>query len=302
LGNRKDAGGAYNLGYSGVLDDLRLTNGALSAAAVADLYRSYVPAGLVPSGSNGGIQLLLPPDAFDSAAVLYISADPVAHPLRIPYSLLAQALARTPTGQMLVPTSQAYPSLVEIVPTLDGVNYYNGPLGSSAVLSMAYADVNGDRVVDGTSPPIPVSRLQLYALESNVLTWTPLPTTIDLVSKRVSAPVPHFSLFALFGATAFGPTVASARVYPVPWIPRDEGRFGGDRLTFADLPRSGGIRILTLSGERVIDLDVTSADAGVKQWDGRNESGKAAASGVYFARINSSEDGSSRILRFAIER
>ncbi len=157
-------------------------------------------------------------------------------------------------------------------------------------------------MVDGTSPPIPVSRLQLYALESNVLTWTPLPTTIDLVSKRVSAPVPHFSLFALFGATAFGPTVASARVYPVPWIPRDEGRFGGDRLTFADLPRSGGIRILTLSGERVIDLDVTSADAGVKQWDGRNESGKAAASGVYFARINSSEDGSSRILRFAIER
>jgi hypothetical protein len=300
LGNRKDSGGAYNLGYSGLLDDLRLRNGALCAAEVAELYRSYIPNALVPSGVNSGIQLLLPPNAFESAANVYMSADPINHPLRITYSLLSQALARVPTGQLLIPPSQTFPTMVEIVPTLDGVNYYNGPLGSSAVLSMAYADVDGDRVVDGTRPPIPASRLQLYALESGVLTWTPLPTTIDLVSKRVSAPVPHFSVFALFGAAAFGQTISAARVYPVPWIPGGEDRFGGPALIFADLPRQGSIRILTLSGERVVDLPFTSADAGLKRWDGRNEAGRAAASGVYFARVESPEG--SRILRFAIER
>ncbi|MBI5241424.1 MAG: fibronectin type III domain-containing protein [Elusimicrobia bacterium] len=303
LGNRKDNSipAAYNLGYSGALDDLRLVNGALDAAAAADLYRSYTPNALVPSGSNSGIQLLLPPNAFESAATLFMSADPVSHPLRISYSLLSQALARVPTGQLLIPPSPTFPTMVEIVPTLDGVNYYNGPLGSSAVLSMAYADTDGDMVIDGTSPPIPASRLQLYALESGVLTWTPLPTAIDLVSRRVSAPVPHFSVFALFGAAAFGADIASARVYPVPWLPGDEGRFGGPWLIFADLPQSGSIRILTLSGERVAELDFTGADAGVKRWDGRNEAGKSAASGVYFARVDSTE-GSRRILRFAIER
>jgi hypothetical protein len=192
--------------------------------------------------------------------------------------------------------------MVEIVPSLDGVGYYNGPLGSSAVLSMPYADDNGDAVVDGTNPPIPTSKLQLYALDSTVLTWTPLPTTTDLSSKRVSAPVPHFSIFALFGATGFGRSVLDARVYPVPWIPGGLDRFGGDRLAFDNLPRSGNIRILTLSGEKVIDLAFTSADAGRKLWDGRNTAGKAVASGIYFARIDSSADGSTRIARFAIER
>jgi hypothetical protein len=300
MGNRKDSGGAYNLGYSGLLDDLRLLNGALCAAEVAELYRSYIPSALVPSGANNGIQLFLPPNAFDSAASIYMSADPVNHPLRITHSLLSQALARAPTGQLLIPPSQTFPTMVEIVPTLDGVNYYNGPLGSSAVLSMAYADANGDAVIDGTNPPIPASRLQLYALDSGVLTWTPLPTTIDLVSKRVSAPVPHFSVFALFGQAAFGRTIASARVYPVPWIPSDEGGFGGAWLTFDDLPRSGTVRILTLSGEKVIELPITSADAGRLRWNGRNEAGRPAASGVYFARVDS-PDGA-RILRFAIER
>jgi|GEM_PF-1543897 len=301
MGNRKDASGGYNLGFSGVIDDLRLVNAALSAAGAADLYRSYIPTQLTPSGANSAVHLLLPPNAFTSAASIYISDDPIGHPLRVPYSLLAQALARVPTGQMLMPPSPTYPTLVEIVPTLDGVNYFNGPLGSSAVLSLPYADANGDGIIDGSNPPVPASKLQLYTLDASVLAWNLLPTTVDIVAKRVSAPVSHFSIFALFGATSYGQTMSDARVYPVPWKWNSSDKFGGPCLYFDGLPTSGSIRILTLSGEKVIDLNVSSTDTGKKCWDGRNTAGKAVASGVYFAQIKSTLGGD-RVLKFAIEK
>ncbi|MDD5627855.1 MAG: fibronectin type III domain-containing protein [Elusimicrobia bacterium] len=302
VGNRKDGSGSYGLGFSGVIDDVRLLNSALSAAQVAELYRSYFPSRLTPPGINSAIRLLLPPNAFPSAASIYVSDDPVSHPLRVPYNFLAQALSRPPSGQTLMPNTPTYPSLLEIVPTLDGVNYYDGALGSSASLSLPYADANGDGIIDGSSPPAPVAQLQLHTLNTSVLGWEALPTTVDTADKRVSAPVSHFSVFALFGATSYGQTLPDIRVYPVPWKPHSTDRFGGSWLTFDRLPTRGSIRILTLAGEKVCDLDFSSTDAGTKQWDGRNAAGKMAASGVYFAQILSSTDGSSRILRFAIEK
>ncbi|MCX5794168.1 MAG: fibronectin type III domain-containing protein [Elusimicrobia bacterium] len=319
VGNRKDGTGNYNLGFSGVIDDIRLLNTALSAAQAADLYHSYFPTQLTPPGVNSAIQLLLPPNAFPSAASIYVSSDPISHPLRISSSLLAQALSRPPTGQMLMPPSQAYPTLLEIVPTLDGVNYFNGALGSSASLSLPYADANGDGIVDGSNPSVPAARLQLYTLNTSILAWEALPTSVNTVDRRVSALVSHFSIFGLFGATSYGQTASAVRVYPVPWKIGTDGLFGtpttgpckGVGLAFGCeqlnpnagcLPTSGSIRILTLSGEKVIDLPFSSTDAGTKCWDGRNTAGKRVASGVYFAQVKSSQDGSSRILRFAIEK
>jgi kumamolisin len=255
--------------------------------------------------THGAVQLLLPPGTFPSAATVYISDDPLDNPLRINSSLLAQALSQAPTGKLLLPPSQAYPTLLEIVPTLDGANYYSGPLGSSATLSFPYAEVNG--IVAGSNPPVAPATLQIFTLDASVLAWDALPTTLDSVNKIVfSTGVSHFSVFALFGASAFSASASPARVYPDPWKIGTGGRFdtpaGGIGLTFANLPTQGYIRILTLSGEKVIDLNISGADGGSKQWDGRNAAGRAAASGVYFAQINSSVDGSSRILKFAIER
>ena len=113
--------------------------------------------------------------------------------------------------------------------------------------------------------------------------------------------MPHFSIFGLFGATSFGPAISSARVYPVPWRWNSADKFGGPCLYFDALPTSGSIGILTLSGERVVDLPVSGADAGRVCWDGRNQAGKAVASGVYFAHVKSSAGGE-QILRFAIEK
>ncbi len=304
LGNRKDASANYNLGFSGIIDDIRMVNGALNAAGAASLYRSYFPTQLAPPGVNSSVRLLLPPNAFPSAASIYMSDDPVNHPLRVPYSLLSQALLRMPTGQMLMPPSPTYPTLVEIVPTLDGVNYFNGPLGSSATLSLPYADADGDGILDGSNPPVPVTKLQLYTLDASVLAWNALPTTVDTAAKRVSAPVSHFSIFALFGAASFGQSAADVRIYPIPWKwGSSDPRFGAPKLTFDHLPTSGSIRILTLSGEKVIDLPISSTDVppGTKTWDGRNAAGKAVASGVYFAQIRPALGGD-RIVKFAIEK
>jgi hypothetical protein len=302
VGSRKDLSGVYDLGSAGVIDDIRLVNGALNASGAASFYSSYFPSQLTPPGANQGIQLTLPPNAFPSAASIYISSDPIGAPLRITPGLLAQALSRVPTGQMLLTPSQNSPTLVEIVPTLDGVNYYSGPLGSSAVLSLPYADANGDGIIDGSNPPVPVSKLQLYTLDSSVLAWDPLPTSVDTVDKRVSAIVPHFSVFGLFGATSYGQTISAVRVYPVPWKWNSSSSFGGACLYFSGLSTAGSIRILTFSGEKVIELDYSSTDAGTKCWNGLNAAGKAVASGVYFAQVKSTVDGSSRILKFAIEK
>ena len=297
IGNKNDGTDNYTLGFSGAIDDVRIYNTALSAAQVTALYNSYIPAVLTPPGINSKISLLLPPDAFRSAASIYMSDDPVNHPIRVSITQLAQALSRTPTGQMLVPGS-----LLEIVPTLDGVSYFSGPLGSSAILSVPYPDANGDGVVDGTNPPLPVSKLQLYTLDSTVMAWNALPSTVDTVNKQVWAQISHFSVFALLGATSYGKDISEVRVYPVPWKLNSSDKFGGRWLYFDGLPQSGFIRIMTLSGEKVVEVPFSNMDAGALKWDGRNAAGKPVASGVYFAQVKSAVNGSSRILKFAIEK
>ena len=91
-------------------------------------------------------------------------------------------------------------------------------------------------------------------------------------------------------------------VYPVPWKPGSGGRFDGPGVTFAHLPSSGRIRILTLSGRRVKDFTFNGAGAGTAVWDGSNDDGRRTASGVYFAKITSDADSSTILLKFAVER
>jgi hypothetical protein len=88
----------------------------------------------------------------------------------------------------------------------------------------------------------------------------------------------------------------------VPWKPGTGGRFDAAGVTFANLPVSGTIRILTLAGKRVRELSFDGSSAGFAVWDGLNDEGRRAASGVYFAQIKSGVDGAMFLLKFAIER
>ena len=187
----------------------------------------------------------------------------------------------------------------------DETNFYATPfvgnLGSSATLSLPYADTGGLGLVDGTNPPIPASSLTVYTLDAAVTRWVLLPTIVDGINRRVSALTPHFSVFALFGTSGVGSTLAQVRLYPNPWKVGAGGRFDAPALTFDNLPVQGFIRIFNLSGQRLIELPFSAINSGKLVWNGNNAYGRPAASGVYFADVQ--PDGQGRIvIKFAIER
>jgi hypothetical protein len=294
LGNRQNASAAYTLPFFGRVDAVRVVNRALSASEVMTDYSG----GFVSSvtSPNSGVQLALPPNAFGAPAQIYISADPVNHPIRVSPVALAAGIAAPPAGLTQVPFS-----LVEVVPVVNGVAY-TSTLGSSATLSIPYNDSDGNNLIDGTNPPLAASRMRMYTLNTTINNWELLPTTIDKNHRMAGGVTPHFSVFALFAPVSVGAGLAGVKAYPVPWKPGSGGRFDGPGVSFANLPPSGHIRILTLAGHKVHEFSYSGANAGVATWDGNNDDGLRTASGVYFAKITSDTDASTIVVKFAVER
>lgn len=296
IGNRQDGSGNYTLPFFGRIDAVRVFHRALTAAEVLAEYTGGFVSSVTAPAPNAGVTVALPPNAFSAPAQIYISGDPVGHPIRVPLTALNAGLAQPPAGLTLVPSS-----LIEVVPVVGGAAF-TGTLGSSATLTVPFLDANGDNIVDGTNPPLAVSSMQMYTLNTTVNRWELLPTSVDKTNRRASGLTPHFSVFALFAPTTIGSSLSAVTVYPVPWKPGSGGRFDGPGVSFAHLPSSGHIRILTLAGRRVRDFTYSGADAGTATWNGLNDDGRRTASGVYFAKITSDADRSAVLLKFAIER
>lgn len=70
---------------------------------------------------------------------------------------------------------------------------------------------------------------------------------------------------------------------------------GYDTMTFSNLPEGTQIKIYTLHGELVRELDATQA-----LWNGRNSNGESVSSGVYFVRIHG--PGAEKTLKVAVQR
>jgi hypothetical protein len=297
IGNRQSATGAspYNRGFIGRIDGVRVFRKTFTPAQALAEYRGNFVSTVTPASPNDRVAIGLPPNAFGAPATIFVSNDPVNSPIRIDAATLNAGLAVAPTGHALIPGS-----LFEIVPVVSGLPF-TANLGSSATVSLPYNDANGDSIVDGTSPPLAAANIKAYTLNTTVNRWEELPSVHDRANRRVVAWTPHFSVFALFGPYSIGTSLSELRAYPNPWKPRSGGRFDGTGVTFDRLPASGTIRILTQAGERVRELSFSGASAGTVIWDGRNDAGRAAASGVYFARITG-EGGSTRVVKFAIER
>lgn len=296
IGNRQDGSGNYTLPFFGRIDSVRVFHRALAAAEVLAEYAGGFVSSVTAPSPNAGVIVALPPNAFSAPAQIYISGDPVGHPIRVPLAALNAGLAQPPAGLTLVPNS-----LIEVVPVVGGTAF-TGTLGSSATLTLPYQDANGDNIIDGTNPPLAASAMQLYTLNTTVNRWELLPTSVDKTNRRASGLTPHFSVFALFAPATIGSSLSGVTVYPVPWKPGSGGPFDGPGVTFAHLPASGRIRILTLAGRRVRDFTFSGANAGAAAWDGLNDDGRRSASGVYFAKITSDADRSVALLKFAIER
>jgi flagellar hook assembly protein FlgD len=92
----------------------------------------------------------------------------------------------------------------------------------------------------------------------------------------------------------------SVYVYPTPWRPHGPnagngpGQTGTEQggLTFANLPSQCTIRVYTISGNLVRELQHSDVSGPVAQekWDGLTTHGEHAASGVYLWRVESSAD------------
>ena len=95
--------------------------------------------------------------------------------------------------------------------------------------------------------------------------------------------------------------LSGLKAYPNPWRPGSGGSFDGPGILFNGLVDGAVIKIYTVAGDLVRRLDVSSADGGQKLWDGTNDGGDRAASGVYLY-LATDPAGDSRRGRVAVIR
>ncbi len=169
--------------------------------------------------------------------------------------------------------------------------------GSSAVVTLSYKDDDGDGLVDGSNAPL--ERLRMFSAPDGGGEWTELLTSVDRTKKTVSGTTTHFSFFSVFAAPSA--SLGGVKAYPNPWQPGTGGRFDSAAgVTFANVPTGARIKIFTIMGELVRQLEVTAADTNTKVWDGRNSEGRKAASGVYIVLVKSGS--TDRTFKLAVER
>lgn len=151
-------------------------------------------------------------------------------------------------------------------------------LGSPAELTLPYLDADQDGIVDNTS--VRESVLGVYWLDAARGAWVRLPdTTVNPVGNTVRASTPHFSLFALAasGASGLNGIVAS----PVPFRTSQ----GHTQIVFTGLPVKATIRVFTVAGEPVVQIEETDGD-GRAAWDVKTSAGEPAAAGLYLYMVD----------------
>ncbi|TBR20455.1 hypothetical protein EPO15_13135 [bacterium] len=164
--------------------------------------------------------------------------------------------------------------------------------GNVAALTFAYADGNGDGLVDGTL--IRADSLAIHTYDAASAKWRKeSASTLDAVNKTITATTPHFSFFG-----AFVPAHAdlrSVRVYPNPYKPNNASADDGtpyspgspnSGVIFDNLPDQVTIKVFTVSAQLVREI-ASNASGGRVQWDVKNDRGGDVASGGYFAVISS---------------
>lgn len=179
--------------------------------------------------------------------------------------------------------------------------------GRMATLVLGYADADSDGFVDGTA--IKTDRLRAYSYDPVSAAWTrDFDSVVDTRQKTVTARTPHFTLFGLFAPAAVD--LSAVRVYPVPFVPGDGSDDNGkpysagdatSGILFDNLTSDASVTVYSVLGQRVWRGTAPGA-AGVLRWDGRNDDGRDAATGSYFAVIESPAAGGRTLRRLAIIR
>ncbi|MBI5239357.1 MAG: hypothetical protein HY926_02710 [Elusimicrobia bacterium] len=261
--------------------------------------------GSLPAGSEAG-RLALPGGAFRVEAsssvevTLQVSAEPLAR----------LGAAAGPLGTRFQPSAYPAPLLRALAAAPPDVrpqsSFYDVSLPAGVNTSLARPVKLTLAYPAGADP----SRLNLYwyiaaanlyILQQDV---TGAPPVIDAANRTFTVHVNHFSTFVLFEtgvAVISGSAFAGGDVevfnFPNPFDLRDKTVMAihpAAALTTrgtvirAALPADAGgaaaIHIYTVAGERVRTLDLGLLDGGAyyyQSWDGRNDQGRDAATGVY---------------------
>ncbi|MCX5785181.1 MAG: fibronectin type III domain-containing protein [Elusimicrobia bacterium] len=124
--------------------------------------------------------------------------------------------------------------------------------------------------------------------------WVALPSVTDLANNSVTAGTNHFSLFQIMQSATPG-GLLNVTVGPNPLRPV---RNPGQEFVFRNLPPDSRVRIYTYAGELLRDMKADGA--GMARWNGKNQGGEMAASGVYLALVESG--GKKKLLQLVVEK
>lgn len=180
-------------------------------------------------------------------------------------------------------------------------------------LIIPYSDEDNDGIVDGTD--IKEKDVRLYYMKNDSGEWIEIKTmsiipdssskyalsfsSIEKKGNYILASVNHFTLFGLFYKAPSANL--NVIVYPNPYKPYDGDSttgYAGSGIIFDGLTKDVKIRIFTISGRLVREIDITTD--GSFQYDVRNDEGEELASGVYIYIITNGREISKG--KFAIIR
>ena len=158
-------------------------------------------------------------------------------------------------------------------------------------LKIAYPDADNNGRVDGDN--IAETSLGLYYLNESLQRWILMEDMVrDFNANYIQARVNHFSIYSIRYVGTAQPAMAQIKVYPNPCKMAISG------LTFENIPVSASnvkIYIYNAAGNLIRTLDRSDGIniLNVASWNGRNESGKKVASGLYVYFIKTAAHGSS---------
>ncbi|MFH2204447.1 MAG: kelch repeat-containing protein [Elusimicrobiota bacterium] len=137
-----------------------------------------------------------------------------------------------------------------------------------------------------------VGTLSMVRYDDISRSCVPLRSDVDRLARFVYTRLNHLSTFQLASITP-ATDLSSARIFPNPFYTRNDGI-----ATFDHLPANTHVRIYTLHGARIFEGYTNSS--GILTWNGRNNSGRPIASGVYLVMLEG--NGLQKVIKMAVVR
>lgn len=271
-------GGVFAVSFSSAIADASGSPLAPASTVYFSVIMDHQADNTAAAFSDRGASVRIPANAYPQDFFVTISTDAARPEVRQANSRLAA-----------LPGSPEFVRTLSVTP-YDAAGNTIQP-NSACVVTLPYPDADGDGRLDGTVSRLSASSLAVWRLDEAKGLWVrQAGALVDSAARTVSQSVSHFSDYALLAVP--DADLSPVYAYPVPFRPGagDAARYGSwaDLITFTNLPAYGKIRIYTVSGALVRELQAAPPSM---KWDLKNSAGQAVASGVYLWEVTS---GSSR--------